>query len=200
MSETEEAKILQILRKTGSIRPRELKQHGLSRTALLRLYEKGLVRRPSRGLYVSMEQDAKEYQSLVEIATINSNATICLLSALSFHHLTTQQPHEVWIALPSKAWPPKIETISTRVIRMSEDAMTYGVETHSLSGVDVKIFSPAKTVADCFKFRSTVGLDVAIEALRDCRKKKKATIDEIYGAAKVCRMSNIILPYLEATV
>lgn len=199
-SQTEEEQILEILRKTGSIRPKELERYGLSRTALLRLHEKGMVQRPTRGLYVSTETDAREHQTLVEVATLAPNATVCLLSALRFHGLTTQEPHEVWIALPSKAWRPKIETVSLRVIRMSGAALTFGVESHVLAGVDVKVFSPAKTVADCFKFRSTIGMDVAIESLRDCWKQKKATADEIHEAAKVCRMSRIMLPYLEAIV
>jgi predicted transcriptional regulator of viral defense system len=198
MTKTEEEKILEILRKIGSIRARDLKQYGLSRTALLRLYEKGMVNRPGRGLYVSTETDAREHQTLVEVTTLAPNATICLLSALRFHGLTTQEPHEVWIALPSKAWRPKIETVSLRVVRMSNAALSFGVESHVLAGVDVKVFSPAKTVADCFKFRSTIGMDVAIESLRDCWTQKKATADEIYEAAKVCRMSKVMLPYMEA--
>ena len=122
---------------------------------------------------------------------------ICLLSALDYHGLTTEIPHEIWLAIPQKARPPRIEYPPLRIVRVADAAFRFGVETHAIDGVAVRIYSAAKTVADCFKFRNTVGLAVALEALRDCWRKKKATSDELWKAAKVCRMTNVMRPYLE---
>ena len=123
---------------------------------------------------------------------------VCLISALDYHGLTTEIPHEIWLAILRKARPPQLEYPPLKIVRMTDAAHRFGVETHSIDGVEVRITSPAKTVADCFKFRSLVGHDVALEALRDCWRKKKATSDELWKAAKVCRMSNIMRPYMEA--
>ncbi|MGH9673613.1 MAG: type IV toxin-antitoxin system AbiEi family antitoxin domain-containing protein [Bryobacteraceae bacterium] len=125
---------------------------------------------------------------------------ICLLSALRFHELTTQQPSEVWLAIGNKAWRPAVNSVTVRVVYYGDASLEAGTTTHSIDGVPVKIFSAAKTVADCFKHRRTVGLDVAIEALRDALRRRKATIDEIERYAQVCRVSRIIRPYLEASV
>lgn len=198
MAKTQEQHIIELMKQQGALRPKDLVRYDLSRTALLRLLQKGTVERPARGLYVLTENEIPEKQSLIEVAKLVPKAVVCLVSSLRFHELTTQEPHQVWIAMDNKAWHPKVETAALRVIRMTGNSLTYGVEIHHLSGVDVRVFSVAKTVADCFKFRSVVGLDVAIEALRDCWQKKRATMDQLYEAAKVCRMSNVMLPYLEA--
>ncbi len=123
---------------------------------------------------------------------------VCLLSALQNHHLTTQAPFEVWLAIAEKARLPKIEYPPLRVVRFSGPSLSFGIEEHEVDGVRVRVYSPAKTVADCFKYRNKIGLDVAIEALRDCLRQRKATRDELWSAAKVCRMSNVMRPYLEA--
>ena len=125
---------------------------------------------------------------------------VCLLSALRFHGLTTQSPHEVWLTLPSKAWAPKVKYPRLRIIRASGPALTAMVEEHRIEGVAVKIYSPAKTVADCFKHRSKVGLDVALESLRDAFRGRKTTMDELWAAARTCRMENVMRPYLESLV
>jgi predicted transcriptional regulator of viral defense system len=125
---------------------------------------------------------------------------ICLVSALRFHGLTTQSSPVVWIAIPNKAWAPKIATPRLRLVRYSNAALKEMVEEHMIEKVVVKVYSPAKTVADCFKFRNKVGVDVALEALRDCWKQRKATMDELWAAAKVCRMVNVMRPYLESLV
>jgi len=126
------------------------------------------------------------------------NAVFCLLTALAFHRLTTEMPHEVWIALPLKARTPAIDTPPIRVVRLSERPLTGGIETHVEHGVPLRVFSPAKTVADCFKFRSKVGVDVAIAALRDGWRQKRFTIDELWRFARVCRVAAVMRPYLEA--
>ncbi len=139
-----------------------------------------------------------EYHSLAQAARLIPRGVVCLLSALRFHGLTTQSPHEVWLTLPSKAWAAKAEYPRLRIIRAIGPALTAMVEEHQVEGVAVKIYSPAKTVADCFKHRSKVGLDVALEALRDAYRARKATMDELWAAARVCRMQNVMRPYLES--
>ena len=125
------------------------------------------------------------------------NAVVCLLSALQFHGLTTQQPHEVWIAVGVKAHRPAIAWPAVRVVRFSGAALSEGVENHKLEGVPVRVYGIAKTVADCFKYRRKIGIDVAIEALRDALRKR-VSVDEIYRFAKICRVANVIRPYLES--
>jgi predicted transcriptional regulator of viral defense system len=123
---------------------------------------------------------------------------VCLLSALLFHRLTTQLPSDVWLALPPKARRPKAAPVSLRLVHVSGKALTAGVEEHEIEKVRVKIYSPAKTVADCFKFRNKVGQDVALEALRECWRERKATMDELWRYAKICRVANVMRPYLES--
>lgn len=195
---TQESEILDLVRKHGVIRTRDLREHGLSRQALRRLYERGVLDRPARGLYVLAGADFTEHHSFAEAAKLVPRGVVCLLSALRFHDLTNQQPFEVWLAIGLKAWKPEVSSPPLRIIRLSEPVLNYGVEEHKVDGVSVRIFSAAKTVADCFKYRNKIGLDVAIEALRDCIRQRKATVDELWAAAKICRMTNIIRPYLEA--
>ena len=133
----------------------------------------------------------------MEAAQRVPQAIVCLLSALQFHALTTQAPFEVWLAVDRKARLPQLDSPPVRVVRFSGKALAYGVQHHTVEGVVVRVYSPAKTVADCFKYRNKLGIDVAIEALRDCLRQKKATVDEIWEAARICRMTNVIRPYLE---
>ena len=135
--------------------------------------------------------------SLLEISHRVPKAVICLLSALRFHEIGTQMPSEVWIALDGKAWAPKITHPPLRIVRFSGAALRYGVQVRRVEGGTLRVFSPAKTVADCFKFRHKIGVDVAFEALRECYRQKKATMDELWEAAKVCRVTNVMRPYLE---
>jgi predicted transcriptional regulator of viral defense system len=120
------------------------------------------------------------------------------LSALAFHEITTQSPASIWIALPQGARRPAISSPSLRVVRLSGASLTEGIEKHKVEGAPIRVYSAAKTVADCFKFRHKIGLDVAIEALKDSLGQKKAAVNEIYHYAKVCRVSNVIRPYMEA--
>lgn len=192
-------KILKIIKKSGLIRPRDLEKKGLSRQILYRLYRDGKVTRQSRGLYAAKEYTPTEHYSLIEVCSRIPKGVVCLLSALQFHNLTTQLPHEVWIAIEMKARTPRID-LPARVIYFSGDAFTAGIEEHAIEGTPVKVYCPAKTVADCFKYRNKIGLDVAIEALRDCFAQKKCSVDEIWKYAKICRVANVIRPYLEAAV
>ena len=148
---------------------------------------------------VSVE-NVTENHSFAEVARQVPHGVICLLSALRFHELTTQLPAEVWLAIGSNARRPKGATVSIRPVHFSGPALTEGVEVHKIEKVDVRIFSAAKTVADCFKHRNKIGNEVAMEALRECWQKRKATSDELWRFAKICRVSKIMQPYMEAIV
>ncbi len=192
--------ILQMARTQGLLRPADVEALGLSRSSLSALVSEGRLMRLSRGLYAHPERTVTEHTSLAEVASKYPNVLICLLSALQFHGLTTQMPFEVWIAIASKARAPKSDYPPLRIVRFGGAALTEGVEEHQVEGVTVQVTSVAKTVVDCFKFRNQIGLDVALEALREAWHAKRVTMDELWHYAKVCRMSNVMRPYLEALV
>jgi predicted transcriptional regulator of viral defense system len=182
------------------VRPRDVEALGMARETLLRLYRQGFLIRPARGVYSLAEASVTEHHSLAVTATLVPRGVVCLLSALRFHGLTTQDPHEVWIAIDFKAHKPVVASPSLRVVRFSGPALLEGIETHEIEGVQVHVYGAAKTVADCFKYRHKIGIDVAIEALRDVLRSRKATVDEIHRFAKVCRVANVMQPYLESAV
>jgi len=142
--------------------------------------------------------NVSEHRSLAEACKRIPNGVICLLSALRFHELTTQSPLEVWLAIGEKAWRPRVEYPPLRIVRFASAALSAGVEEHRIDGVSVPVFIPAKTVADCFKYRNKIGLDVAIEALRECWRSKRCTMDDLWQYAKICRVQNVMRPYLES--
>lgn len=189
---------LRLLREQGMLRPRDLARHGIPPDYLDRLYRLGRIDRVARGVYAWPDAEVSEHHGLAEAARLVPRGVVCLLSALQFHGLTTQSPREVWLTLPSKAWAPRARYPRLRIIRAIGRALTAMVEEHPVEGISVKIYSPARTVADCFKHRSKVGLDVALEALRDTFRGRKATMDELWAAARVCRMENVMRPYLES--
>jgi predicted transcriptional regulator of viral defense system len=156
------------------------------------------VRQVGRGLYVAEGSRVTEHHTLVEATKRVPHGVVCLLSALRFHGLTTQAPHQVWMAIAHKARSPRADYPPMRIVYFSGEALSYGVKEKKLEGMIVRVFDPAKTVADCFKFRNKIGLDVALEALRDCYRRKKATMDELFMAARVCRVARIMQPYLES--
>ena len=197
-SKIEEA--LRLVKEGGSLRPRDLAAHAIPADYLDRLARRGVIERVARGVYAWPDAEVTEHHSLAKVARSIPAGVICLVSALQFHGLTTQVAHEVWVALPNKAWAPKLKSPKLRVMRFSGPSLEGMVEEHTLEKARVRVYSPAKTVADCFKFRNAVGLDVAIEALRDCWRKKLATMDELWAAAKVCRMANVMRPYIESLV
>lgn len=199
MTSTKRDQILHLIEKTRVLRPQDVEAIGISRTYLNKLHAEGVLDRPSRGLYILQNDDPSEQRSLVEACRRVPRGIICLLSALQFHGLTTQAPFEVWMAIDEKARLPRIDSPSLRIVRFSGIALKSGVQEHVVEGVTVRVYAPAKTVADCFKYRNKIGIDVAIEALRDCLKQRKAIFDELWKAAKVCRMTNVMRPYLEAT-
>jgi len=191
--------ILEIAEQVGVLRPRDLDAYGIPRIYLSRLCDHGRLQRVGRGLYVLPNADVSEHRTLAEACKGVPHGVVCLLSARRFHGLTTQSPFEVWLAIGSKVWRPKVDYPPLRLFRFSARALEAGVEEHSIEGVSVRVYNPAKTVADCFKYRNKIGLDVALEALRDCRRQRKCTNDELWRYAKTCRMANVMRPYLEAT-
>ena len=195
---TNKDKILYLVREAGVLRPRDLDAHGIPRTYLGRLVAAGKLQRIGRGLYVLPGIDVSEHISLAEACKRVPKGVVCLLSALRFHELTTQAPFEVWLAIGEKAWRPRMDYPPLRIVRFSSAAIESGVEKHQVEGVTISVFAPAKTVADCFKYRNKVGLDVAVEALRDCWRSRRCTMDELWKYAKVCRVQNVMRPYLES--
>ena len=193
-------KTLKITSKTGVIRPKDLDQYGIPRKYLHILHRKGLLDRIGRGLYASPEFEPTENRSLAEICKRIPHSVVCLISALLFHELTTQLPSKVWIAIDRKARLPNEVALPVRVFRFSGKALTEGVEEHKIEGVTVKVYNPAKTVADCFKYRNKIGKDIAIEALKDCLLQRKCKPADINHYARICRISSVIRPYLEAVI
>ena len=189
---------MQYVRQHGIVRPRDIEAIGIPREYLLRLHGQGKLNRIGRGIYSLPGAAVTERHTYAEVAKRVPDAVLCLLSALAFHEITTQSPASVWIALGKGARKPAILSPSLRVVRLTEPSFSEGIERRSVEGVAVRVYSAAKTVADCFKFRNKIGLDIAIEALKDCLLQKKATVNEIYRYSKICRVSNVIRPYMEA--
>lgn len=196
---TNSQRVLDLVARLGVLRPRDLDSLSIPRVTLSRMVKRGLLEHPSRGLYRLPGGKVTEHHALAEVSKLAPHSVVCLLSALQFHGLTTQAPFEVWVAIDMNARHPRIEHPTLRVVRFSGAALTFGVQEHKVERVTVRVTSPAKTVADCFKFRNKIGLDVAIEALRDYRRRR-LPIDEVSKAAKVCRMTRVMRPYLEAVV
>jgi predicted transcriptional regulator of viral defense system len=191
--------ILRIIRRLGVVRPVDLERLGIPRAGLYRLVRKGLVERQARGIYVATRHQLTAGHALAQVAKRVPGGVLCLLTALRFHELTTQNPAEVWIALPEKARRPRLDYPRLRVARFSGAALTEGVEAHLVEGVKVRVYSAAKTVADCFKYRNKLGIDVAVEALRDFGRRHRGGASELARFARVCRVSRVMQPYLDAT-
>ena len=189
---------LKVLKHLGIARTKDLERAGISRTQLGRLSEQGLVERVGRGLYRHPDTPLTERSDLAEAARRVPGGVVCLLSALRFHHLTTQNPFELWLAIDRKAWRPQAGNPPLQLIYLSEKALSEEVEEHDEGGVRIRVFSAAKTVADCFKFRNSIGTDVAVEALREYRRVHPKRLDAVWQAAVVDRVTRVIRPYLEA--
>ena len=190
--------LLQLAKEKKIIRYSDLISEKIPTVYLNRQVKEGTLIKLGRGIYALPETEFDENQTLLEVSHLVPKGVFCLLTALRFHNLTTQSPFEVWLAIDRNAAVPKIGSVQTRIFRMTGKSFSEGIEEHKVEGGTIKVYSPAKTVADCFKYRHKIGLDVAIEALRDCVKNKKATIDEIWYFAKINRMANVIMPYLSS--
>jgi predicted transcriptional regulator of viral defense system len=190
--------ILRLARRKGMLRPRDLASLDIPRRHLARLTEQGILNRSGRGIYFLANANVTEHHSLAEACKRVPGGVICLLSALRFHGLTTQNPWEVWMAITPASRKPRVDNPSLRIFRFSGEAFKDGVEHHRIQGVDVQIYSAAKTVVDCFKYRNKIGVDVAVEALRDAWKKRVVTAEQISHFAKVCRMTNVMRPFMDS--
>lgn len=190
--------IREAFKNTSVLRSRDLESLGIWRATLGKLVESGVIERVGRGLYALPESDIGEHHTLAEVGKRVPKGIICLVSALRFHGLTTQQSPDVWLAIDGKAREPKLDSVSLRIVRPSGEALLAGREEHIIEGVKVSIYCPAKTVADCFKFRNKIGLDVALEALRETWRAKRCPMDELVRYARVCRVENVMRPYLES--
>ena len=200
MPKTASDKVLALARKSGVLRARDLDAYHIPREYLARLVQRGLLEHQGRGLYTPASVSKSAHHTLVQVAVRVPDAVVCLLSALAFHGITTQQPPVVWLALPRSARRPKLDYPPLRICHYSEPAFSAGVETHRIEGRSVKIYSVAKTIADSFKYRNKIGLDVALEALQTAWRNKKVSMHDIEQHAAICRVSRVMRPYLEALV
>jgi predicted transcriptional regulator of viral defense system len=189
--------IIPFLKKNGPSRVLEVEKAGFRRQDLRHLLLHGKIERLSRGIYQIARAPLLSNPSYAEIFLRSDTAVLCLLSALNFHGLTTQLPHEVWIAVEGTSRAPKLDYPPVRVARFTKQGFSSGIERHRMDGFEVRVYSVAKTIADLFKMRNKVGLDVAMEALREGLKEKKTTRSEILKMAKVCRIEKVMRPYLE---
>lgn len=191
-------RLLELARTRGPLRPRDLGELGIPRSYLRRLVERGQLVKIGRGLYELAEAEATEHHALASAARRAPKGVICLASALAFHELTSQLPHQVWVAIETGAWEPRSDRPRLRIVRMAGDAFTAGAIEHMIDSTPVRIYNPAKTVADCFRFRHKIGVDVAIEALREYHRQRRGSLEELMHYARIDRVANVLQPYLES--
>ncbi|MFY9345698.1 MAG: type IV toxin-antitoxin system AbiEi family antitoxin domain-containing protein [Planctomycetota bacterium] len=191
---------LSLVKHLGILRPRDLDNLGIARTYLQRLLEQGKLRRVGRGLYALADADLSIQSDLAAVARRVPDAVVCLLTALRVHDLTTQLPFEVWIAIPKRARTPKVEGVPIRVVRMAPGPLAAGVVMMKIDGVQVPVFELEKTVVDCFRFRASIGLDVALEAMREYLRRPRRNLERLLQHAAVDRVAVSMRPYLEAMV
>ena len=198
MESTKET-ILSLARQKGILRARDLAEHHLPRVVLSRLVSEGRLLLLSRGLYSLPDRAVTEETSLAQIAIKYPKSVFCLLTALQIHELTTQSPHQVWLAVDAKARVPQLDYPPLKVVRFSRRALEAGVESVRMDGVvSVLVTGVEKTLVDCFKYRNKIGLDIAIEALQEAWRTKRMSMDKVWEFAKICRVSNVMRPYLES--
>ena len=199
MSQRKIDRVLEMASRAGVLRPRDLAAKGLPPEYLWRLAQRGLLERVGRGLYSPPNAELiTERRSMVEATTRIPKGVVCLVSALRFHEIGTQSPMRVWMAIDRKARKPKTGDLPIRVVRFSGAALTEGVELYEAEGTPLRVYSVPKTVADCFKYRHKIGLGVALEALEESWKARRCTMDEFWHFAKICRVANVMRPYLES--
>lgn len=192
------AKALELVRRRGAIRLRDAMEQGIHPEVLRRLVASGELVRPLRGIYAPPRRDLTAHTDLAQAAMLVPGGVICLLSALSYHDIGTQLPREVWMTIPRRSHRPRVQRPPMRFVTASGEALTEGVASVRIEGQAVRIYNPAKTVVDCFRYRRHVGLDVAIEALRDVLRKRRCTPDAIARCAAKCGVASVVRPYLEA--
>jgi predicted transcriptional regulator of viral defense system len=195
---TQERAVLRLARRLALLRSRDVLAEGIPPIVLSRLVKAGRLERVARGVYTLPGRSLSEHRSLAEAALRVPRGVICLLSAIRLHDIGTQSPFEVWIAIPQQMKAPRIDQPALRIVRMSGLALSKGVESRKIDGVDVRAFDANKTVVDCFKHRYKIGLDVALEALREGWSEKKLSIDALWRYAAIDRVANVMRPYLES--
>lgn len=191
-------RILSLARRRGILRPRDLAPLGLPRRHLSEMVARGTLQKSGRGLYMPMPAELTAHHSLAEVCARVPAGVVCLLSALRFHDLTLQNPHDVWLAITPDSRKPRMDYPPLHIARFSGPAFREGVEHHKVEGVNVRIYGVAKTIADCFKYRHKIGVDVALEALRAGWRARKVTADQIWHFARICRVANVMRPYLDS--
>lgn len=196
--DTQTQRVLALARQKGMLRPSDLNGVGVTRVVLTRLTASSQLEKVGRGLYRLPQTQASEHESLIAVAVKVPQAVFCLLTALQFHGLTTQLPRQIWIAMPHGSHTPKIDHPPVRMVQFTGAAYAEGIEIHERDQVKFKVYGVAKTLADCFKHRNKIGIDVALEALKDARAQKKVSANELWRFAKICRVANVMRPYLEA--
>lgn len=198
--QTQEEQVLALANRTPLLRARDVSALSLPTVILSRLVHDGRLRRVARGVYARSDRPLSEDISLAEIALRVPRGVICLLSALRIHGLGSHVSHQVWLAIPQNSPTPRVQSPSWRAVRMSGSALTEGVESTRIDGMDVPVFNAAKTIADCFKYRNKIGIDVALAALRDGWAHRKISMDELSHYADIDRVSNVMRPYMESVV
>jgi len=191
-------RILELARQRHVLRAADVREHGWSPQLLIRLHQAGKLQRVARGLYGLPDAEVTEHQTLIEVCQRVPRAVLCLLTALQFHEIGTQLPHGVWIALPEGSQTPLLSHPTLRITRLRGAAYSEGIQTVIDRGAPIRVYGAAKTVTDCFKFRHKIGLDVALEALKEAWRSRKVTMAELGHFAKVNRVERVMQPYLEA--
>lgn len=192
--------IFEFLRRHGIVRAREAVAAGFPRNRLADLARAGDILRLSRGVYTLPGLHFDRNFELVEVQKRIPTAVFCLISALNFHEFTTHIPHSIWVAIPRGAWRPAPWGPNLQITSLFPGAYEFGIQQHDVDGSTINVYSPAKTVADCFRFRNLVGLDVALEALKEAWRGRLITVDDLMAAARVNRVEKVMLPYMEAVV
>ena len=197
-NDTQTQRVLELASQRGMLRASHLQELGIARVVLSRLTARGQLERVGRGVYRLPDAQGAEYESLATIAVKVPQAVFCLLTALQIHELTTQLPRQVWIAMPQGSHAPKMDYPPVKMVQFSGEAYAQGIEAVRVDQVELRVYGVAKTIADCFKHRNKVGLDVAIEAFREALAANKTNANDLWRFAKICRVANVMRPYLEA--
>ena len=199
-AQTQTELVLSMAQQRGVLRARDLQAAGVHRVLLTRLTINGQLEKIGRGLYRLPEASRSEHEGMTIVANRSSQAVFCLLTALQFHGLTTQLSRQIWIAMPQDSHTPKIDYPPVRMAQFTGKAYSEGIESFKQDNIRLNVYCIAKTIADCFKHRNKIGLDIALEALKEAWQQKRISMDELWHYAKICRVSNVMRPYLDATV
>jgi predicted transcriptional regulator of viral defense system len=197
---TDRERTLKLARRRGRVAARALAEAGIHRQVLSRLVAEGRLERVARGQYRLPDQPYTEHHALSIVGAAVPQGVVCLISALQFHKIGTQLPYKVWVAIDRRARTPALKYPPLHVVRFTGEALTAGAETHRIEGQPVRVYNLPKTIADCFKYRNKIGLEVALEALREAWRARRFTMDELDRYAALCRVQRVMRPYLEALV